>query len=160
VADSISSATPTHLPQVDGSLGAWMYVVRYLYPEHDPPALTLSSVHTLLPVVHKYDFPKLLARLMAFVERNSEALSHDPAEPSYIVRWLALAERLHLDELLELCLGRLRSMSKEQRKKALTVMVEVGSDNASKQKRAVRKGVKQLGQTLRDELFVLIADAS
>jgi hypothetical protein len=49
-----------------------------LYPQHDSPALDLGSVYTLLPVVHKYDFTKLLARLVAFVKANSEALTHDP----------------------------------------------------------------------------------
>jgi hypothetical protein len=140
---------------VDGSLGAWMYVVRYLYPEHDPPALTLSSVHTLLPVVHKYDFPKLLARLISFVKSKSGALSHDPAEPSYIVRWLALAERLQLDDLCEVCLDRLRSMSKEHRKSALTVEVQAGSGTDKRKKYALRNEVKQLGQAVRDELLTL-----
>jgi hypothetical protein len=41
-------------PQVDGSLGAWLYILMDLLPLHDPPALTLGGVFTLLPVVHKY----------------------------------------------------------------------------------------------------------
>ncbi|KAG1670265.1 hypothetical protein FOA52_003615 [Chlamydomonas sp. UWO 241] len=53
---------------VDGSLGLWTYILSYLYPEHDPPGLSLSSVYMLLPVVHKYDFPRLLARLLAFMK--------------------------------------------------------------------------------------------
>jgi hypothetical protein len=83
------------LPQVDGSLGSWTYILMDLGPMHDPPALTWGSVYVLLPVAHKYDFPKLLARLVAFVTENSEALTHIPTLPKeFLVRWLALAERL------------------------------------------------------------------
>ncbi|KAG1667002.1 hypothetical protein FOA52_014314 [Chlamydomonas sp. UWO 241] len=59
---------------VDGSLGAWTYVVMDLSLLHDPPR-TWGSVYTLLPVAHKYDFPRLLARLVIFVKDNREALS-------------------------------------------------------------------------------------
>ncbi|KAG1659500.1 hypothetical protein FOA52_015342 [Chlamydomonas sp. UWO 241] len=94
---------------VDGSLGTWTYILMDLHPLHDPPALTLGSDYALLPVVHKYDFTKLLKKLVAFVWEKSEALSHNPVCcHTYIMRWLALAERLQLDEVRELCLGRLR----------------------------------------------------
>jgi hypothetical protein len=39
---------------VDGSLGAWVYIMSCLYPLHHKPKLTLTSIFTLLPVVHKY----------------------------------------------------------------------------------------------------------
>jgi hypothetical protein len=147
---------------VDGTLGAWTYILSFLYPLltpalHKQPEIIMSGVYTLLPVVHKYDFPKLLSRLMAFVERNSESLSHYPAEPSYIVRWLALAERLQLDELLEVCLGRLWAMTRQQLQIAITV--ESGESTDKRKKYALRNEVKQLGQAVRDELLTILAVA-
>ncbi|KAG1679429.1 hypothetical protein FOA52_007721 [Chlamydomonas sp. UWO 241] len=44
----------------DGSLGAWIYILSDLYPQYEPHALTLGSVYTLIPVVHKCGFTKLL----------------------------------------------------------------------------------------------------
>jgi hypothetical protein len=97
---------------VDGSLGTWIYILNLLYPLHEPPALDLSSVYTLLPTVHKYDFSKAITRrLMNFVKDQVLELGFNPNVPkTYVVRWLALSERLQLDELrvCELCLGRLR----------------------------------------------------
>ncbi|KAG1670273.1 hypothetical protein FOA52_003623 [Chlamydomonas sp. UWO 241] len=146
---------------VDGSHGAWTYILSCLYPRHFRPELTLGSVYHLLPVVHKYDFPELQTRLVAFVKSKIAVLSHNSEVPStYIVCWLALSERLQLDELRKLCLGKLRGMSKGQRKAALIVEVEAGNSVGKQKKHAVRTEVIQLGQTLRDELFVLIVDAS
>jgi hypothetical protein len=154
--------------QVDGSLGSWIYILRDLSQQRDPPALTLSSVYTLLPVVHKYDFTKLLARLVAFVKDKSWMLSCIPNETgTFVIRWLALAESLPLDELQrELCFGRLTGMKKEQLKTALTVEVDV--DNAVgeelllrfQKKLVVREEVKALGQALQDELRAISARAS
>ncbi|KAG1670260.1 hypothetical protein FOA52_003610 [Chlamydomonas sp. UWO 241] len=71
------------------------YILSCLYPLHDQPELTPGSVDTLLPVVHKFDFPKLMARLVAFIKGEREALSHSPPKSStYAIYWLALAERL------------------------------------------------------------------
>jgi hypothetical protein len=143
---------------VDGSLGVWSYILSCLYPLHDQPELTLGSVYTLLPVVHKYDFPKLLTRLMGFIKDKSAVLSHDSAYPShYIVRWLALAESLQLDELRELCLDKLRFMTRQQLQSGITVEVDVGSGAAKQKKHVLRKEVKQLGETLRDELLVVMS---
>jgi hypothetical protein len=147
---------PSHLPQVDGSLGTWTYILSCLYPLHDQPELTLGSAYSLLPVVHKYDFPKLMTRLMDFIKGKSAVLSHDPAYSShYIVRWLALSERLQLGDLRKLCLNKLRSMTREQLQSAITVEVEVGA--AKQKKRALCKQVKELGQELRDKLLVAIS---
>jgi hypothetical protein len=41
-------------PQVEGRLGTWTYIMTDLHQQRDPPALTMSSVYTLLSVVHKY----------------------------------------------------------------------------------------------------------
>ncbi|KAG1670274.1 hypothetical protein FOA52_003624 [Chlamydomonas sp. UWO 241] len=121
-----------------------------------PTAGAHAWVYTLLLFVHKYDFTKLLARLMSFIKGKSEALSHNSELPSiFIVRWLALGERLQLEELCELCLGKLRDMHSWQRKAAL--IVEVGSEAGTQKKHAVRKEVAQLGQALRGELIVLLA---
>ncbi|KAG1666999.1 hypothetical protein FOA52_014311 [Chlamydomonas sp. UWO 241] len=144
---------------VDGSLGAWTYVLMDLYPLHDPPALTWGSVFTLLPVAHKYDFPRLLARLVAFVKDNSDALTHDSKLKAYSIRWLALAERLQLDELRELVLGKVRGMTREQLQQAIAVEVEAGGSAAKQKVHAVREEVKQLGAA-RDALFVIAAFAS
>ncbi|KAG1670268.1 hypothetical protein FOA52_003618 [Chlamydomonas sp. UWO 241] len=143
---------------VDGSLGSWTYVLGYLYPEHDPPALTLSSVYTLLPVVQKCDFPKLFTRLMSFVKGKCAVLSHISEVPStYIVRWLALSERLQLDELRELCLDRMQGMTHEQLQSAITV--DSGSGTGTWKKYALRSEVKKLGRALFDELLTLLAVA-
>ncbi|KAG1656642.1 hypothetical protein FOA52_008866 [Chlamydomonas sp. UWO 241] len=143
---------------VDGSLGTWAYILSCLCPLHDQPELTLLSVYTLLPVVHKYDFPRLLTRLVAFIKGKSTALSHDPASSAaYIVRWLALAERLQLDELRELCLGKLRGMTREQLQSAITVQAGSGADRLKKQ--AVRKDVRELSHELLVELLSITAPA-
>jgi hypothetical protein len=91
-------------------------------------------------VVHKYNFPKLLTRLMAFVKMESNRLSYTPDDADYVVRWLALAQRVQLDALRELCLGRLWDMGTYERKMAMTVW-----DDEQK-KRSIREEVKQLGQ--------------
>jgi hypothetical protein len=42
----------------------------------------------------------VLAKLVAFVTERIAELSHDPDDSdTYIIRWLALAESLQLDEL-------------------------------------------------------------
>ncbi|KAG1680628.1 hypothetical protein FOA52_015077 [Chlamydomonas sp. UWO 241] len=138
---------------VDGSLGTWTYILSDLYPQYDPPALTLSSVYTLLPVVHKYDFTKLRARLVAFIKDESETLSFLPQNPvTYIIAWLALAERLQLGELRELCLGKLGSMTGAQLLIAITVDVEA--------ERVVRQEVKQMGLDMCCALLSITVRAS
>ncbi|KAG1673777.1 hypothetical protein FOA52_002346 [Chlamydomonas sp. UWO 241] len=134
---------------VDGSFGTWAYILSDLYPQYEPPALTLGSVLTQLPVVHKYDFGKLLARLVAFVKESSGELDHEPeCSDTFVIRWLALSERLQLDRLRELCLGKLRSMTREDFQTAITVEVEVGSGDAEQMRRVVRKEVEGLGQAM------------
>ncbi|KAG1667005.1 hypothetical protein FOA52_014317 [Chlamydomonas sp. UWO 241] len=147
---------------VDGSLGACTYILMDLYPLHDTPALTLGSVFTLLPVAHNFPFfPRLLARLVAFVEDNSEALTHDPVFlKQFVIRWLALAERLQLDELRELVLGKVRGMTKEQLQQAIFVELEPGSSANKQKKHAIRKEMEELSQALRDELFTIAVFAS
>jgi hypothetical protein len=144
------------LPQVDGSLGTWAYIMTDLHQQRDPPALTLDSVLILLPVVHKYDFTKLLARLVAFVKEESEALDHQPEwYDTYVITWLALSERLQLDELRELCLGVLRGMSREELQTATTVEVESGSGADKRKRRVAREEVKGLGQALCVEVLTI-----
>ncbi|KAG1656641.1 hypothetical protein FOA52_008865 [Chlamydomonas sp. UWO 241] len=156
--EDVSASAP--IP-VDGSIGTWTYIVSCLYLLHDQPDLTLRSVYTLLPVVHKYDFPKPLTRLMAFIKGKSEMLSHNAWDfITYTIRWLALAERLQLDELRELCLDRMRGMTREQLQMAITVEVEAGSGTAAQKKHAFRSEVKNHRQDLRDKLLTLIAVAS
>ncbi|KAG1669260.1 hypothetical protein FOA52_003297 [Chlamydomonas sp. UWO 241] len=65
--------------------------------------------------------------------------------------------RLQLDEFRELCLDRLRGMTREQRKIALNVEVEVGSGAGAARKRVIRAEVKDLGQALCFELFAITA---
>ncbi|KAG1651431.1 hypothetical protein FOA52_006491 [Chlamydomonas sp. UWO 241] len=151
---------------VDSSPGTWDHILSTLYPQYDPPALTLGSVFKLLPVAHKYDFDKLLKQLLAFIREMSEALSHDPkADPgdkfAYIMLWLALAERLQLDKLAELCLGRLQTMTRQQLQVAITEVVEVGSGASEKllvsvrDKHVMRKGVEQLSKAMREKLLAI-----
>ncbi|KAG1664098.1 hypothetical protein FOA52_013282 [Chlamydomonas sp. UWO 241] len=127
-----------------------------LYPLHDAPALTWGCVYTLLPVVHKYNFPKLLTRLMAFIKEESEALDmHDPdCTDIYVFRWLALAERLQLDVLRELCLDKVQVMTSAQLRTALTV-TEEGCETD------LCEHVKRLSQELRaGSLLLALALAS
>jgi hypothetical protein len=111
------------------------------------------------PVDCRYNFTKLLTRLLAFVKEQSEArgaLSHEPSPPdSYIITWLALAEQLQLDELHELCIGELHSMSRKELDIAITEEVEVGADQ--RKKRVVRKAVMALGHDLLGELLAITA---
>ncbi|KAG1671685.1 hypothetical protein FOA52_007476 [Chlamydomonas sp. UWO 241] len=145
---------------VDGSLGTWTYMQSCLYPFHNQPKLTLGSVFTLLPVAHKYDFAKLLARLMAFIKKKIEELHSDPDAPStYIIPWLALAESLQLDELRELCLMRLHDMTKQQLQRAISVEVEEGSGADKHTRRILRSQVKALGHEQRDKLLLLAVSA-
>ncbi|KAG1679822.1 hypothetical protein FOA52_012735 [Chlamydomonas sp. UWO 241] len=145
---------------VDGSLGTWIYILTDIYPLRDAPALTWGGVYFMLPVVHKYNFTKLLARLVDFVKEKHAMLTHLPyVLCSYVIPWLVLAERLQLDELRELCLAKLRGMSKQQLQCAITL--EVGSDNGGQNKRSARRDVTQgLGPELLGELLAITAFAS
>jgi len=143
------AADIARFPQVDGSFGSWTYILSCLYPLHDSPAITLGSVLTLLPVVHKYDFTKLLTRLVAFVKANEEMLCHDfDRMDKYVINWLALAERLQLDELRELCLNRLRGFSKTELQMAII----------EPSRRAVREQVKGLGLAMCCEVLAISAN--
>ena len=103
------------LPQVDGSLGAWMhakrawpaspatYVLTCLYPNPDKPTLDIISCYTLLPLVHKYQFSQIQKEILAVHVRDQSKLTSDPSDEMYVFRWLEMAERLQLDELLRIC---------------------------------------------------------
>jgi hypothetical protein len=65
---------------------------------------------------------------------------------------------VQLDDLRELCLSKLRGLTKEQLQKAIFVEVEAGSDK--KTKHAIRKEVGELGQALREELLTITSFAS
>ncbi|KAG1655833.1 hypothetical protein FOA52_013289 [Chlamydomonas sp. UWO 241] len=144
---------------VDGSLGVWTYILTDLHHQRDPPALTLGSGYALLPVVHKYHFSKLLTRLMAFVMDMNDALNHRPKHPNtYVVNWLALAERLLLDVLRKLCLNRLGRMTKKQLQVAIRVeVVGVGAaaGGRMRKKYAVRQEVAALGEEVRNAILLL-----
>ncbi|KAG1663813.1 hypothetical protein FOA52_013378 [Chlamydomonas sp. UWO 241] len=132
---------------VDGSLSAWTYILSDLYPLLDPPPLTMGGVFVLLPVVHKYDFTRLVKRLVAFVKENSETLYPDPVFPSnYVIRWLALAEQLQLDTLRDVCLNRLRVLHREDIEQA--ILVPGGGVNDE---------VKHLGHDMLVELLAISA---
>ncbi|KAG1669248.1 hypothetical protein FOA52_003285 [Chlamydomonas sp. UWO 241] len=146
--NALEDVNGSNVIPLDGSFGTWTYILTYLYPLHDRPELTLESIYALLPVVHKYDFTRLLTRLVAFVKESGQ-LDHWHYEcATYVINWLALAERLQLDELRELCLGRLRCMTKDDSKAALTVEVEVGSGAGMVKKCVFRVQVEGLGQAL------------
>ncbi|KAG1674618.1 hypothetical protein FOA52_001867 [Chlamydomonas sp. UWO 241] len=149
---------------VDGSVGTWSNILSNLYPQYEPPALTLSSAFILVPIAHKYNFVMLLKQLAAFITEISGALSHNPkiGQGAYIISWLALAERLQLDELVELCLDRLRTMTRGQLQVAITKAVEVGSNTSEKlllslhdNRRAVRVEVNEFSEALREKLLAI-----
>jgi hypothetical protein len=77
---------------VDGSFGTWTYIQSYLYQVHESQ-FTPSSVQTLLPVVHKYDFAKPRSALMQFVSEKVKELSADANRPTYIIPGFVSAER-------------------------------------------------------------------
>ncbi|KAG1679172.1 hypothetical protein FOA52_000528 [Chlamydomonas sp. UWO 241] len=138
---------------VDGSLGSWTYILSDLYLQHDAPLLTLDSVYLLLPVVHKYNFTKLLTWLVAFVKEKSTVLVPDPDLPhNSIMRWLALAERVQLDELREVCLSRLRGMTRKQLEQAILI-----PGAGAGKKCGVREEVQRLGPALWFELLAITA---
>ncbi|KAG1659958.1 hypothetical protein FOA52_010591 [Chlamydomonas sp. UWO 241] len=140
---------------VDGSLGVWNYILSDLFPQYDAPTLTLGSVYVLLPVVHKYDFTKLLARLVTFVKEKVEVLSPDLSFPKLnIICWLQLTERLQLDQLRDLCLGRLRSMTRKQVEQA--ILLPAAPSHAAGMERGVREEVKQLGPELCFKIVAIV----
>jgi hypothetical protein len=148
---------------VDGIFGTWTYILTYLYPLHVRPELTLESVYMLLPVVHKYDFPRLLAQLMDFMKKHILEVDHRYYNRFVsVVDWLALAERLQLDELRELCLGRLRGMTRRDLLAAITVKTEAitVAGNQMRHGFCVREEVKGLGQALCFELLAITATAA
>ncbi|KAG1655616.1 hypothetical protein FOA52_007264 [Chlamydomonas sp. UWO 241] len=143
--DSSSANIP-----VDGSLGTWSYLLSDFFPHCEPPPLTWRSVRTL--------FAKLLTQLVAFVKEN-EAMADDPEDSdTYVITWLALAERLQLDELRELCLANLRSFSPEQLKTAISIEVLEGSGAGTVTRRVLCEQVRQLGPA-RDDLLLMLAEA-
>ncbi|KAG1670967.1 hypothetical protein FOA52_011402 [Chlamydomonas sp. UWO 241] len=136
--DALEDVTVSGPLPVDGSIGVWTYILSCLYPLHDQPHLTLRAVYALLPVVHKYNFAKLITRLVGFVKEKIQTLSHNPDDSeTCVIRWIELAERLQLDGLRELCLSRLGEMMKEQRETAITVFDE-------QKKHTIRKEAKRL----------------
>ncbi|KAG1661259.1 hypothetical protein FOA52_003716 [Chlamydomonas sp. UWO 241] len=134
---------------VDGSFGTWTYILSHLYPLHQPPALDWGSAYTLLPTLHKYDFSKAITRLLIAFVKDQE-LDINPLLPkTYIITWLALAERLQLDELRELCLGKLRGATKDDLQSAIMMPGPVLL------KRGVREEVAALSPKLLSSLLAL-----
>ncbi|KAG1657510.1 hypothetical protein FOA52_003747 [Chlamydomonas sp. UWO 241] len=148
--DALEDVSGSSKISVDGSLGTWTYILSGLYPHHDQPELTLDSVYVLLAVVHKYNFAKLLERLVAFATRQTRPIIRQ--QSSNPIHWLALAERLQLDELCEWCFAYLQTMTKEDLV-AITTTVEQGGT-----KRVAREEFKQLGSELGLELFAILAE--
>jgi hypothetical protein len=98
-------------------------------------------------------------RLIEFVQEHIEELGDDPDFfATSVIRWLALAERLQLDELCEVCLGRLRGMPK-QLMATITVEVEEGSGADKHTRRVLSTQVEALGRHLTGELLLLAASA-
>ena len=55
---------------MDDSLGSWTYLLTCLYAMHDQPELTVEAAYSLLPLAHKYNFPKVQSKLVCFMERQ------------------------------------------------------------------------------------------
>ncbi|KAG1658505.1 hypothetical protein FOA52_011972 [Chlamydomonas sp. UWO 241] len=126
-----------------------------LHPERPLPAARPSSTHRghlLLPVVHKYNFTKLLKCMVTAIKEKSDVwLSANPSsrgphgpQVCYVITWLVVAERLQLDELHDICVATLRCMPKQQLDIALTEVVAVVGGGGRMQ-RALRKEVVALG---------------
>ena len=101
--------------KVDGSVDAWRCILQRLYPFYPQPSNNLSVVATMLPVLHKYDIAHLLTSALDFVNSNlirpPSSLSPDPFSPSYVLKWLNLADGLQLDDIKTACLSKMRQMS-------------------------------------------------
>ncbi|KAG1676264.1 hypothetical protein FOA52_006482 [Chlamydomonas sp. UWO 241] len=142
---------------VDGNLSTWYHILSDLYPQYDSPDLTWGSVYVLLPLTHKYDFTKLTKRMVAFAKEKSSELSPNAGNTQrYVIWWIALAERLQLDELFEVCLSRLRTMTRQELHLAIAEAAPAGG----RKQRVVRAEVKQLGKELREEVLTIAALAS
>mmetsp|Transcript_17571 Transcript_17571/g.52811 ORF Transcript_17571/g.52811 Transcript_17571/m.52811 type:complete len:215 (-) Transcript_17571:209-853(-) len=98
---------------VDGSLGAWTYILMWMHPQHEEPPLTLGGAYTLLPVAHKYGFIKLVARAVDVV-KGHPLFPHHSLPSTYIISWLSLAEDLQLDALQDKCWSSLRGWTGKQ----------------------------------------------
>jgi hypothetical protein len=89
------------------------------------------------------------------------AFAKEQALPNWdIVHWLALAERLQLDDLRERCLTSIRAMTRGQLQMTIFVEVEAGSGADKRAKHAISKEVGELGQALREELLTITSFAS
>jgi hypothetical protein len=147
------------LPQVDGSLGSWTYLLTCLYAMHDQPELTVEAAYSLLPLAHKYDFSKALAKLVRRMERKP--LSHVPAASNYVVRWMELADRLHLEELQAKCLATMRQLAqgadlRERMLRALAVPAPDGGTWSKQDEPPLRQEVAGLSPELKDRLISIL----
>eukprot|EP00955_Chlamydomonas_euryale_P073071 361614-Chlamydomonas_euryale.AAC.5 len=104
--------------QVEGSLGAWTYILMWISPQHLQPALTLGSVSVVLPVAHKYGFTALVRHLVATVD--CKHLCPKPADPNAdAIKWLIMAENLGLCTLEDVCWEALESWSGQELRMAV-----------------------------------------
>jgi hypothetical protein len=143
---ALRHALPPHL-QVDGSQSAWAYIMAH--PLYDAPALTLGGVFSLLPVAHKYGFTQLITRLVDYIK--GQTLLPDPQHPiKYIISWIALAERVQLDDLLEQRVAELEKMSGDELAQALLLGSNSGTLPA-----VLREQMEELRPDTRDRLLAM-----
>ncbi|KAG2453792.1 hypothetical protein HYH02_002001 [Chlamydomonas schloesseri] len=84
----------------------WKEVLPLLYPRMSVPRLTWVEVRRVLGIAHKYDIQLVLKACELFLNGDGQRvepaqLSAQPADPNYVLTWLEISERLHLDALFE-----------------------------------------------------------
>ncbi|GLC40613.1 hypothetical protein PLESTF_001017500 [Pleodorina starrii] len=88
----------------------WRRILPMLYPRMHTPLLTWEDVRLVLNIAHKYDMPLVLKPCERFLLSEEAApLSCDRSDPNYVLDWLEISERLHLDDLRARCLRYIRS---------------------------------------------------
>ena len=76
----------------------------------------MQRVHTMLPVLHKYDMRGPLGECMAYLTDQLPAgLTADPRHPGYLLLWMQLADDLQLAEIHSMCMCKLRSLAYSRR---------------------------------------------
>ncbi|PNH12262.1 hypothetical protein TSOC_000865 [Tetrabaena socialis] len=75
----------------------WRDLLPLIYPRMSTPRLTWMMVRRVLRLAHKFDIPLVLKACESFLA--SMPLSASKADPNYVLHWLQVSERLHLDHL-------------------------------------------------------------
>ena len=82
----------------------WQEILTHYYPVRPKPSLTMEVIHTILPVILKYDIRGLFEDIVVSFNTPNK-LDPDPSSPNYVIKMLKLVDHLQLYELKKACLG-------------------------------------------------------